>query len=263
MNFKDLFANPFSFTRLENQFDTTAPVRPVVLHGHNTDVDTGTLPEGLWKVGGSYNWVTTASVLSIVSSSANDVAAGTGGRTLIIQGLDVNYKEISETVTLTGATPVLTTQQFLRINQATIASAGTGQTNAGNITITHGGTTVEYIDAGYSITESLHYTVPLGYTLYQVYERFNIVKKNSLIAALIDPKVYNPTTNVWTKSPEVEVFSTAGPTQIIFGEYAMVGIPEKHDLDWEVSDISTSDTAITARITYILVHNSMLKKHIK
>lgn len=69
--------------------------RRVTALGNNPDVDSGTVPEDIWAGGGAYPWMTGATALEIVSSSANDAAAGTGARTVTINGLDINYAEVA------------------------------------------------------------------------------------------------------------------------------------------------------------------------
>ncbi len=79
--------------------------------------------------------ITTAATLEVASSSADDASAGTGARTIVINGLDSDYAPLSETVTLTGQTVAVTTGEFLRINEVYVATAGTGGKNAGVIYI--------------------------------------------------------------------------------------------------------------------------------
>ena len=50
--------------------------------------------------------IATAQTIYCLSTSASDTT------TLTLEGLDANYDEISETVTLTGLTAVTTTNQF-------------------------------------------------------------------------------------------------------------------------------------------------------
>lgn len=137
--------------------------------GHNPDVDTGvSLPEDIWEGGGVYPWMTGATSLEIVSASALDTAAGTGARTFTVSALDVNFAPVTFTVTMNGLTPVAFPQQIYRLNRVVIASAGSGGTNAGDITIrnTGGGTTRAIVRAGFGITRSSAYTVPAGMSLY-------------------------------------------------------------------------------------------------
>ena len=99
--------------------------------GFNPDVDDSL--ETVWAQGGLYSYLASASVLKVSSSSTSDTSAGTGARTVELFGLDANYDEISETITLNGQTAVNTTNEFLRINRMVVKSAGTGGQNAGVI----------------------------------------------------------------------------------------------------------------------------------
>lgn len=74
--------------------------------------------------------------LSIASTSALDTSAGTGARTMTIEGLDENYREMPlETITLNGTTPVNSTAQYFRINRMTVITAGSTRINQGDIFI--------------------------------------------------------------------------------------------------------------------------------
>lgn len=137
-------------------------IRRISALGNNPDVDAA---EDIWTGGGAYPWMTAATSLEILSASENDTAAGTGARTVVIAGLDINYAEITVTVTLNGITPVALSSQLFRINGAVVATCGTGNTNAGDITIRDagGGTTRAVLQAGYSISRQSQFTVPAGY----------------------------------------------------------------------------------------------------
>lgn len=142
--------------------------RRVALYGNNPDVDGSTLPEDAWSGGGVYPWMTGATSLEIASTDAADTAAGAGARTVLIQGLDTNYAEISSVVSLNGITAAAIPAQFFRINGAIVLTAGTGQTNAGTISIRNsgGGTTRAVIPIGVGLLKQSAYTVPAGYQLY-------------------------------------------------------------------------------------------------
>lgn len=78
---------------------------------------------------------TSATTLGIASTSVNDTSAGTGARTLLITGLNSNYDEIQEVVTLNGQTEVNTTASFLRVNGANVLTTGSVGFNQGTIYI--------------------------------------------------------------------------------------------------------------------------------
>jgi len=129
----------------------------------------GTSPETIWTAGATYTFPSTATALTVVSSSTDDDGSpvGTGARTVTIVGLDANYAEVSETVTMNGTTNVTTTQTFLRVNEAYVATCGSTGSNVGAITITNTTpTTLAVIVATAGITQQCIYTVPAGKTAF-------------------------------------------------------------------------------------------------
>lgn len=113
--------------------------------GYNDDVDVGT--ETVWSPGGTFARMTAAATLSVVSTSTDDDGdpAGTGAQTLIIWGIDENWEEQIEVITMNGTTPVITTGTWLGVNRMSVYACGTGLINAGTITATAtgGGSTVQ------------------------------------------------------------------------------------------------------------------------
>ena len=103
--------------------------------GFNQDVDTAA-PEVISSFGGTFNIMTTADFLSVVSTSANDTSAGTGARTILIEGIGADFLYKSEIITMNGTSNVSTPSTFLGVNRATVLSSGSLTYNAGDITIT-------------------------------------------------------------------------------------------------------------------------------
>lgn len=144
---------------------------PITVFGYNPDVDT--TEETIWPGGGIITQPSAALQWKVSSASANDTSAGTGARTVFIDGLDANYNQATETVTLNGQTAVLTSNSYLRINSAYVATAGSSNGAEGNIyfgtgTVTAGvpATIWQIILFDYNSTTTGHYTVPAGYTAY-------------------------------------------------------------------------------------------------
>jgi hypothetical protein len=80
--------------------------------------------EDVWNQGGSITQVSTAAVLYVSSSAAADHHL-----IVTINGLDANYDEITEVISMTLAdarTPKAGVKSFLRVNSATIDSAPAG-----------------------------------------------------------------------------------------------------------------------------------------
>jgi hypothetical protein len=132
-----------------NLYDT----RALNLFGFNRLV--GTAYETLWDYGGVLPLPASANTLTVVSSASDAMS-------LLINGLDSDYNEITEVVTLTGTTPVSTSSSFFRVNSAVILSGS----NTGNISISSGASVVGYITAGLGATQSCAFTVPAGHSLY-------------------------------------------------------------------------------------------------
>lgn len=145
--------------------------RNVTIFGFNPDVDTTQV--SVWPLPSLITFPASAIQMTVSSTSANDTSAGTGARTVVVQGLDANYNEVTETVTLNGQTAVTMTASLLRVNYAYVATAGSGNSAAGDIyigtgTVTAGvpATTYDIIKFDYNNTTTGSYTIPAGYTGY-------------------------------------------------------------------------------------------------
>ena len=153
--------------------------RSVTIFGYNGDVDTTEVT--VWPHTGLIAHPAAALQMKVSSVNAADTSAGTGARTVLIQGLDADYNEISEVVTLSGQTAVTTANSYIRINYAAVATAGSGQSAAGDIyigtgTVTAGvpATVYDLIKFNYNDTVTGHYTVPAGYTAYLMQGMFTV-----------------------------------------------------------------------------------------
>lgn len=134
--------------------------------GYNPDVDTA--EESVWPDGGIVPNPTSASQLTIVSTSINDDGspAGTGAQTVYIEGLDGDYAVVSETITMNGTTGVTTTNSYLYVNQFYVATVGSTGYNEGDITAKVSTTLYDIIATGENNRTTGHYCVPAGYTAY-------------------------------------------------------------------------------------------------
>ncbi len=97
--------------------------------GHQESVGTTLIP--IWDQALPYSYLAAAVALNVTSDDVADTSAGTGAQTVKVYGLDANYVEVDETVTLNGQTIVVTTQTFLRVFRVIVLTAGSGGTNAG------------------------------------------------------------------------------------------------------------------------------------
>lgn len=115
--------------------------------------------ETIWDAGGIYAYPSTAAKMTATSTDgAND-----DGVQVTIQGLDADYNELSETVTLDGTGVGETNSFFLRVYRAFVAGS---QEPSGTINITNSSTTYARIALGDNQTLMCVWTVPAGYTAY-------------------------------------------------------------------------------------------------
>jgi hypothetical protein len=139
--------------------------------GSSTEITTSTDPEDVCEQGGIYIFpsytisnsgvITDKLVDTIVSSSAEDITLkpsgdpGTGAITIAIEGVDIDYNNIKETVNLMGTTAVTLRYRYLRINEFYVTkthtdvngvgfSANIGVIKAYNAAELAGGDTVNY-----------------------------------------------------------------------------------------------------------------------
>ena len=224
--------------------------------GFNPDID-NTL-ETVWAQGGLYSYLSAATVLKISSSSTADTSAGTGARTVTISGLDANYDEISETITLNGQTAVNSTLSYLRINRMVVRSAGTGGQNAGVIyagtgTVTTGVPANKYatIAIGDNQTLMALWTVPRGYTAYltQTDVTLATTQNNKYCTCSLVVRPYGEVFQVkdrFVKSESTTTLTYSVPLKIA----------EKSDIEYRaIGDSAGADIAISAGFEIVYIEN--------
>lgn len=225
--------------------------------GYNDDVDTGT--EIVAAFGGTWTPLTTASTLTIVSSSSADDGdpAGTGANSLVITGIDANYESQVELVTLNGTTNVVTTSTWLGVNRAAIYLSGSGDVNAGNISITAttGGVTQAYLPAGEGTTQQLIFFSRVNHTALADWMFLNAQK----ISGGGNPKV---TFKGWVYSAVSQskyevlriVINTVGEQSVQLNPSQPFVIGEKSAF-WIEATTDTNNTVVSGRFSLIEVQN--------
>jgi hypothetical protein len=155
--------------------------------GYNGDLDAD-VEETVWNVGGDWSSLSSAETMDIVSSSTNDTSAGTGARIIRIIGLDNNKDEITENVILNGTTIVTTTNSFLIIHYMTIITAGSSNTNDGNITATAStaSTVQAKIDTGEGLSKNGFYMVPNKRKAKILSRQYNVRKEFDVTTPIVD-----------------------------------------------------------------------------
>jgi hypothetical protein len=198
----------------------------------------GTTYQTVWDDGGGiYTFPTSALTMSCVSSSASDRMG------LYIGGLDANYRQISEVITLAGLTPVTTTKQFFRINDLQIMSGE----NVGNIQVTNNGTTYGHISALFGIQQSTVFTVPAEHTFY--------ITQVDFLSGTIGANKYGYVRSVMKlfDGPILRFFeSTFVTSQVKFEPVTPFTVPSKSDFSIEAKS-SSGTNDYTVYINGILI----------
>lgn len=137
----------------------------------------------VWELQTLWVPLTTAQNHEVLSSSVSDTSAGTGARTIFVQGLDGDYNYLQETVTLNGITAVQLTNAFLFINTVTVLTAGSASSNVGNLTIriSGGGSAQAYVAASAGLSRMGRYSIPAGHFLL-IHNFFELANKAGGIA---------------------------------------------------------------------------------
>lgn len=223
--------------------------------GMNDDVDSGI--EYVWPPGTERILPTAAAVVAVVSDSAEDdpdeaTPPGTGGWTVTLQGLDANYDQIEETVTLAGLTPANTTQEFLRVHRAFVVTAGSTEANVGNISMSIGGDLQAYIEAVEGQTHQLLYTIPRNHTL--AINNINTVAgrlANTDVQVILQYKPFG-TDTAWRSVSDLAPYESQMVTPGFFDVFE-----EKGEIRMRI-DSTATNTQVGAEVHGFLIDNDYL-----
>lgn len=201
----------------------------------------------IWDVNDTlYPWssFSTAGTLSVPAVNASD-----DDKDLVIVGLDSDYNEITETVTLSSSGATATTNSYLRVYRAYLTSGS----NVAVINIQKGGVNVARINAGKSQTLMAVYTVPAGYTAYLTQ---GTATCQDGADATGDMFIRYFGQDAFRVGHTFEVCGDGG--QYFYPFSVPVAIPEKSDIDVRAS-VRSNNARLTAAFDMILTKNSVLR----
>jgi len=204
--------------------------------GYNSAV--GGSFETVWDGNNVYTYISTAGTATATSSDTSSDNDGT----VEVTGLDANYNEITETLTIGGSAG---TQQFYRVFRARMVTPNTGSTNVGNVTITVDSQSAAIITAGYGQTLMALYTVPLKYNAYLIQLDVGAAKD---LETEIKILVRNGTSgSAWN----TKAFITKRGGFSEKNWRIPIEIPEKHDI--EVRAKGSATTSVSAGFELVLL----------
>jgi len=223
--------------------------------GMNIDVDGN--KETIWDVGGIYTYIGTAETVAITSTSGNDSAAGTGARTVEVQGLNSSYAVVTETLTVGGAA---STTEFLRVFRAVVITAGSSGVNEGTVSITSSDTSTVLaqigIDgtganaAGRGQTFMALYTVPSGKTAYLTQWTVGSGKQNTDAVAFLLSRDATVTDAAFNSKDIITVSATT------YSKNYTVPLQFTEKTDIEVRAYSTTNNSlVSSTFNLILIDN--------
>lgn len=219
-----------------------------VKFGNNTSV--GTAWEALWAQGGSPLVNDTATIVEFTSNSASDAGSGAGARTITFSGVDDDFVEQTETITLTGATPASSAGSFLYVHRMSVKTSGSVLSNTGTISakLGAGASTFGTIPAGSGQSEMLVRAVPAGATLYLTKVAVSVSKEKDSNFRIIE---YDQDGNTWRVMLDGHAYEATSPVQFnppyVFGAKCVVWVVTKSSVatnvdGWFEYVVSQGDT---------------------
>jgi hypothetical protein len=242
-------------TELRDQFSfaATQPFAEVALLGYNDEVTTPA--ETLWLGGGTLTYPSSAVQLKVSSTSANDTSAGSGARTIFIDGLGADYVPLRETVTLNGTTAATTSGSFLRVNSVRVKTSGDLGVAAGTIwlgtgTVTAGVPAVKHATVRAGDTQAYlgSFTTPAGSMAYLLETSFT--QWGSPGAS---------TASIWV-DPDGESASTlwsgplSGVAQAFRVNVSDLEVSEKTDIQLRAVNLRGNTAETIGRLSFLLVY---------
>lgn len=221
--------------------------------GMNNDVPS-TGSEELWPPGTARVLPTATSVANVVSDDdADNGATATGALTITLRGLDANWQQQNEVITLDGTTPVNGTKTWQRINRAEVTTAGSGAVNAGNISVDlDSGKLQAYVEASEGQSHQTHFTVPGDRIFLVTNFHIGVGRMTGSTDIQIQSQI-KPFGNAWRTVDDAWMF---GPETLVNSDIAFV-LPPK----CEVRQVITSSSATQAFSSWngYMLDTNMLK----
>lgn len=223
--------------------------------GRNIDVDSGSVPEDVWEGGGTYTGfpLTDTETVDVFSSSANDTAAGSGARTVLIEGLDASGAVQTEVITLNGTTAVTSSNTYFRVNRVQVETSGNSNQafNAGTITVRHTTTTANVfavVPVGTNRSQIGCYTIPVGKTGYL--KRLDVEVSRAITA--------NVKGAIWVRrtgeSPQLQrIFSLSQDDSFQKDPYGGLKYESLTDIAVRITASSANNVEVTTNFDVVLV----------
>lgn len=213
---------------------------PLFKYGYNPLIVNAN--ETIWDVGGLYSYPSNAVAMDVISA---------GGATdedvkVTVIGLDADYEEVTQEVTLDSSGEATTTA-LIRVYRAYVSGS---QAPTGNINISNGGTTYARITLGENQTLMAVYTVPAGKTLYLSQGTASHGTDTSG-AYMTIRFMTRPFGGVLRTSTKVDIIGS----KIVFPFNYPLRLPEKTDLEVRAICSKNQNNSVAATFEGVLIDN--------
>lgn len=227
-----------------------------ILFGINKDIDTGSAPEDVWSLGGTYTGqpVNDIERIRITSTSAQDAPGGTGAEGYILFGLKSPSSQFYETefIPANGLSPAVSQNEWWRINRVLVTTAGSNGGIVGTATIQHDVTIANIfgiIEPGVNRTQAAVYTVPAGFQMG--------VNKGIISIGRVNGSPGHATVCGVVRAPGsiyecVFTYSITDGGPIPFQFDYLGFVPEGSDIKFTVLDVSDNNTIVSCSMNFIL-----------
>jgi hypothetical protein len=232
--------------------------------GYREDVDAGDVRYSLWNCSEAERIAVrddASNDVYAISTSDQDTETGTGARTILVQGIDQNWDQTSETVLLNGTSPVALLNSYRAVERVTVTTAGSQRHNVGKIFIGTGEMDDSsiapplidcYVHPFDGASEIGQFVVPRNHTAFVLDSVITIGGVADFSKVTIRGYVR---TELGVEYTTGALIMTAGTLQT--KESVPLTIPEKTVVGYRI--ISAHDNeSMSARIRYILANNDYL-----
>lgn len=242
--------------KIATAFNTVPGVRNTTIFGVALAAQVADQPFLIWDAKINYVPLRTPVALELVSSSANDSAAGSGAQLVVVTALDSIFNEVTIPVVPNGTTPVPMYGMYLDVNAAICPRTGAGRVNSGNITIREVGTGIVhgFILSGKGNQRAAKFTVPRGhqFAIHNFYINAGLVS-GVTGGALIVPSIYLP-----DRTLLVALEVTAQTNNSVKNDLPLpfMSLDEGMSIQYSVTQLSSNNTYLSFGATGLLLDKS-------
>jgi hypothetical protein len=201
--------------------------------------------ECIWAQGGSPLINSTPTVIEFTSSDGEDHSASSGARTIEFSGVDSDYVQQTETITMTGTSAASSVGSFLYLYRMKVLTSGSSKGNVGVISAAVGGSTMGTIPAGSGQSEMLYRPVPASSVLYM--SGLGVaVDKGADVELRI--REFDQDGNTWRVKLVTHSYQNTNPIRLI----PPYTFPEKHLVTVEAKTSNAAGFEVSGWFDYVI-----------